>query len=63
MERFHRGMSLTLLVLASLILIIEIFRSGGFYPRAVLIGMLGLFCSIGLHLSAVMLHETHDYKN
>jgi len=59
MERFHRGISLMLLVLASLILIIEIFRSGGFYPQAVLMGMLGLFCSIGLRLSDMMLHGIH----
>lgn len=57
MERFHRAMSLTLLVLASSILVVGIFRSNGFYPRAVLVGVLALFCMIGLRLSAVMLPE------
>ena len=63
MERFHRGMSLMLLVLASLILVIEIFRSSDFYSRAALVAVLGLFCAIGLRLSAVMLPGIHKHKD
>lgn len=59
MERFHRGMSLTLLVLASLILVIEIFRSSSFYPRAALAGVVGLFCAIGLRLAVGMSPKIH----
>src|SRR6516225_1879369 len=32
MKRFHRVVSLTLLVLASLILVVELFRTGSVYP-------------------------------
>jgi hypothetical protein len=46
MKRFHRAMSLTLLVLASLILVVELFRAGGLYPRIMLISVLVLFCLI-----------------
>ncbi|WP_263366532.1 hypothetical protein [Edaphobacter bradus] len=52
MKRFHRAMSLTLLVLASLILVIELFRAGGLYPRIVLVSVLTLFCLIAQRLSA-----------
>ena len=45
MKRFHRGISLTLLVLASLILIVELFRAGGVYPRLVLAMALLAFCA------------------
>jgi heme A synthase len=44
MKRFHRAMSITLLLLASLILIVELFRAGGLYPRIALISVLTLFC-------------------
>ena len=46
MKRFHRAMSITLLVLASLILIVELFRAGGLYPRIVLFSALTLLCLI-----------------
>jgi len=52
MKRFHRAVSLTLLVLASLILVIELFRTAGRYPRIVLASSLTLFCGIIQHLSA-----------
>jgi hypothetical protein len=44
MQRFHRAMSLTLLVLASLMLVVELFRAGGLYPRVVLLAVLAVFC-------------------
>jgi hypothetical protein len=44
MKRFHRALSLTLLVLASLILAVELVRAGGLYPRIVLAVTLTLFC-------------------
>jgi hypothetical protein len=50
MERFHRAMSLTLLVLASLILIVELFRISGLYPRIVLLSILALFCLVSQRL-------------
>ena len=51
MRRFHRGVSLTLLVLASLILVVELVRTGDFYPRIVLTAMLALFCFAIVRLS------------
>ena len=55
MQRFHRAMSLTLLVLANLILIVEIFRTNGLYPRLLLAAVLVPFCLIIRHLSADLL--------
>jgi hypothetical protein len=52
MKRFHRAVSLTLLVLASVILAVELVRTGGLYPRIVLAATLTLFCLIIQHLSA-----------
>ena len=46
MKRFHRVMSITLLVLASVILAVELFRASGLYPRVILIAVLTLFCLI-----------------
>jgi len=46
MKRFHRAVSLTLLVLASLILLVELFRTAGFYPRIVLAAILIMFCMV-----------------
>jgi hypothetical protein len=42
MQRFHRAVSLTLLALASLILVVELFRTAGLYPRAILLMSLAL---------------------
>lgn len=44
MQRFHRAMSLTLMVLASLILVVELFRATGSAPRLALAFVLTLFC-------------------
>ena len=52
LARFHRAVSLTLLVLASLILVVELVRTGGLYPRIALAATLTLFCTLILHLSA-----------
>jgi hypothetical protein len=49
---FHRAVSLTLLVLASVILAVELLRTGGLYPRAVLAAALTLFCVRIRHLAA-----------
>lgn len=46
MKRFHRVMSITLLVLASLMLFVELFREGSFFARVILIAVLMLFCMI-----------------
>ena len=58
MQRFHRAMSLTLLVLANLILIVEIFRTNGLYPRLLLAAVVVAFCLIIRHLSADLLPKT-----
>jgi heme A synthase len=52
MKRFHRLVSITLLLLASLILVVELFRTGGLYPRIVLIAILALFCAVVQRLCA-----------
>ncbi|HEX7362600.1 MAG TPA: hypothetical protein VF283_19075 [Bryobacteraceae bacterium] len=44
MQRFHRAMSVTLLVLGNLILAIEFIRSRGLYPRLVLLVVFIAFC-------------------
>lgn len=51
MQRFHRAMSVTLIVLASLILVVELLRDKAFYPRVLLVGVLALFCIVLLRLS------------
>jgi heme A synthase len=58
MQRFHRAMSVTLFVLASLILIVEIFRDNAFYPRIVLAGVLVMFCMVLMRLSRALLSRT-----
>jgi len=55
MQRFHRAMSLTLLVLASLILVIELFRAVGLYPRVLLVLVLTLLGLIIQRLSVNVL--------
>jgi len=55
MKRFHRAMSITLLVLASLILVVEVFRDPGLYHRIILIMVLASFCLIIQRLSAKLL--------
>jgi len=46
MKRFHRAVSLTLLVLASLIILVELFRTSGLYPRIALASILMMFCLV-----------------
>lgn len=55
MQRFHRAMSVTLLVLASLILVVELFRDDAVYSRIVLAGFLVMFCTVVLRLSKALL--------
>jgi hypothetical protein len=52
MKRFHRALSLTLLALASVILAVELVRTGGLYPKIVLAATLTLFCLLIQHHSA-----------
>jgi hypothetical protein len=59
MQRFHRAMSVTLLVLACLLLLVELFRIHGIYPQAVLAGILTLFAVIVMRLSAALLSQAH----
>ena len=59
MKQFRRGVSLTLLVLASVILVIELFRTGGVYPRAVLASTLALFCGTIQNLSVKFGRKMH----
>ena len=54
MQRFHRAMSLTLLLLASVILVTEIVRAGGLYPRLVLGLVLTAFCIVIWQLGTAM---------
>ena len=58
MKRFHRVVSLTLLVLASLILVVELFRTGSVYPRIALASTLTLFCGVIQHLSAKLFQDS-----
>ena len=46
MKTFHRAVSLTLLGLASLILVVELCRAGSGYPRIMLAATLALFCGL-----------------
>ena len=46
MKRFHRAVSLTLLVLAGLIILVELFRTAGLYPKIALASMLMMFCVV-----------------
>jgi heme A synthase len=55
MKRFHHAMSITLLVLASLILGVEAIRESSLYPRIVLIAVLTMFCLIIQRLLAKLL--------
>ena len=60
MQRFHRAMSVTLLVLASLILVVELFRDKTFYPRILLAGVLVLFCAVVLRLSKPLFSRNEE---
>ena len=54
MQRFHRAMSLTLLLLASVILVTEMVRAVGLYPRLVLAAVLATFCTVMWRLGMAM---------
>jgi heme A synthase len=54
MQRFHRAMSVTLLVLASLILVVELFRDDAVYPRLVLASVLVVFSMVVQRLSKAL---------
>lgn len=60
MQRFHRAVSLTLLVLASLILTVELLRASGLYPRIALTSVLILFCLIVQRLCRNLTQGTPD---
>ncbi len=60
MQRFHRAVSLTLLVLASLILAVELLRSSGFYSRIALTSVLVLFCLVVQRLYRNLTQGTSD---
>ena len=60
MQRFHRAFSLTLLVLASLILVIEFCRCSGLYPRAILACAFTLFCGTLWRLSMELFMRRRD---
>jgi hypothetical protein len=54
MQRFHRAMSVTLLVMASLILVVELFRDDAVYPRLVLASVLMVFFMVVQRLSKAL---------
>lgn len=60
MQRFHRAVSLTLLMLASLILAVEMFRTAGTYPHTVLGGLLALVAGTGWKLSGTLRSDFHQ---
>ena len=60
MQRFHRAVSLTLLVLASLILTVELLRANGLYLRIALTSVLMLFCLIVQRLYRNLTRSTPD---
>ena len=56
-QKFHRTISLTLLILAGVLIIVEFFRTDGFYPRAVLAMVLAFLCVVIQHLGASLLRH------
>ena len=62
MQRFHRAMSVTLLVLANLVLIVEFLRTADLYPRLLLAAVLVLFCLVIRHLSVDLLFKTQLWQ-
>jgi hypothetical protein len=60
MQRFHRAFSLTLLVLALLILCVEFFRVAGVYQRAILTGASAVFCTTIWRLATGLYRERND---
>lgn len=62
MQRFHRAMSLTLLVLANLMLIVELFRAQGIYPRLALAVMLVVFSLVIRELASSLRPKRENAK-
>ena len=62
MQRFHRAMSLTLLLLASLILVVELFRTNGLYPRIILISVCAVFFFIVQRLCTDLAHDASNKR-
>src|SRR5262245_48025039 len=60
--RFHHAVSLTLIVLASVILAVELVRTGGLYPKVVLAAPLALFCVRIRHLAGKLSHSTQHSR-
>jgi hypothetical protein len=63
MKRFHRAVSVTLLALASLIVLVELFRTAGLYPRITLASILTMFCLVILRASANLYRSIQTRKN
>lgn len=59
MQRFHRVFSITLLVLASLLLVIDMFQPAGIYPRIGLIAVLLAFVIAVQRSVKSLLHPAH----
>jgi hypothetical protein len=60
MQRFHRVFSITLLVLASLLLIIDMFQPAGIYPRIGLTAVLLVFLTFLQRLVRSLLQPSHS---
>lgn len=57
MQRFHRALSLTLMILSSLILAIEILREPHLFPRTIVGAVFILFCAVAWRLSMTLLAD------
>lgn len=62
MQRFHRAMSLTLMVLADLMLAVELFRAPGIYPRLALVVMLVVFSLVIRELASSLRPKRENAK-
>ena len=60
MQRFHRVLSITLLILASSILIIDLFEPAGLLPRISLVVVLMMFLISLKHLVRSLLDSSHS---
>ena len=59
MQRFHRALSLTLMILSTLILAVESFREPHLFSRTIAAGVFILFCAVASRLS--MNHRLDSY--
>jgi len=62
MKRLRRAVSLTLLVLASFILFIELFRAAGLYPKIAVGAALTLLCLLVKRRSAILFESRDDAR-